>query len=152
MITNHVGLAMCASDARADNRVTERSFSTRLRGRLAYTLALSFSSVVLFLQFLLIPIYLEVHEFISVAIIGHGEPRALNYLLAITPFLAVIVSAIGTSGTIFFGWRADRRHARELALKVAELEATLSRLKPLPIREQAHPAGSFIGGQNRLGS
>jgi hypothetical protein len=36
--------------------------------------------------------------------------------------LTLVLTAIGTFSAVFFGWRLDRRQARELELKIKELE------------------------------
>ena len=45
---------------------------------------------------------------------------------------AFVLTALTTFSGIFFGWRLDRRQAKELQLKVTELESKLKSNRSLP--------------------
>ena len=42
-------------------------------------------------------------------------------------FLALVVSAIGTTSSMLLGWRAERRLAEESKLKIQQLERELAK-------------------------
>ncbi len=48
-----------------------------------------------------------------------------GYAPPLISLVGILVAAIGTFSGVFFGWRSDRRQARELQLKLAELERKL---------------------------
>jgi hypothetical protein len=55
----------------------------------------------------------------------YSQSQVGNSLAAIS-FLSLIVACIGTSSSIFLGWRADRRQSEELRLEIEQLELQLS--------------------------
>ena len=48
-----------------------------------------------------------------------------GYAPPLISLFGVLIAAIGTFTAVFFGWRSDRRQAKELELKMTELEKKL---------------------------
>lgn len=52
-----------------------------------------------------------------------------GYAPPLISMFAVLVAAIGTFSGVFFGWRKDRREARDAALNAQELELRIKELE-----------------------
>jgi hypothetical protein len=76
-------------------------------------------SIVLVVAAILLPVF-----YLSAGAVERGL-ESPSWLDRFIPLATLFLTAIGTFAAVFFGWRGDRRQARELELKVKELEIKL---------------------------